>query len=225
MRVLVVEDDETMAALLERALKEDGDAVVVEGNGLAAVEVARAYPFDAIVLDIMLPGMDGFGVVQRLRQQGCQTPVLMLTARGTNRDVIHGLNMGADDYLTKPFDLEVFVARLRAVARRAATPMALVLAVADLTLNTATREVLRGKRPLDLTRTEYSLLELLARNAGRVVPREQIIEEVWGFGTDVENATVDTFVHLLRRKVDPPGEPALIQTIRGVGYALREKSR
>jgi len=225
MRVLVVEDDETMSALLERALREEGDAVVVERSGIAALEIARSHAFDVIILDVMLPGLDGFGVVHRLRQRGCQTPVLMLTARDTNRDVIHGLNVGADDYMTKPFDLDVLIARVRAVARRGAAPITLVLTAADLTLNTATREVTRGKRALELTRTEYSLLELLVRNAGRIVPREQIIETVWGFGTEVENSTVDTFVHLLRRKVDPPDEPKLIHTIRGVGYALREKSR
>lgn len=224
MRVLVVEDDETMSALLEQAFREEGDAVVVERNGATAVGIARAHAFDAIILDVMLPGLDGFGVVHRLRQQGCQTPVLMLTARDTNRDVIHGLNVGADDYLTKPFDLDVLIARVRAVARRGAAPISLVLKAADLTLNTATREVTRGKRALELTRTEYSLLELLVRNAGRIVPREQIIETVWGFGADVENNTVDTFMHLLRRKVDLPDEPKLIQTIRGVGYAVREKS-
>ncbi len=225
MRVLVVEDDETMSALLERALREEGEAVVVERNGVAAVEVARSNSFDVIILDVMLPGLDGFGVVHRLRQRGCHTPVLMLTARDSNRDVIHGLNVGADDYLTKPFDLDVLIARVRAVARRGAAPLTLVLTAADLKLNTATREVTRGKRVLELTRTEYSLLELLVRNAGRIVPREQIIETVWGFGTDVENSTVDTFVHLLRRKVDPSDEPKLIHTIRGVGYALREKAR
>ena len=225
MRVLVVEDDETMSALLERALREEGEAVVVERSGIAAVEIARSSSFDVIILDVMLPGLDGFGVVHRLRERGCQTPVLMLTARDSNRDVVHGLNAGADDYLTKPFDLEVLIARVRAVARRGAVPLTLVLTAADLKLNTATREVTRGNRTLELTRTEYSLLELLVRNAGRIVPREQIIETVWGFGADVENSRVDTFVHLLRRKVDPPEEAKLIQTIRGVGYALREKVR
>jgi DNA-binding response OmpR family regulator len=224
MRVLVVEDDATLASLLERALREEGEAVAVERDGLAAVETARATVFDAIVLDVMLPGLDGFGVVHQLRQLGCQTPVLMLTARDTNRDVIHGLNMGADDYLSKPFDLEVFIARLRAVARRANAPLTLFLTASDLTLNTATREVTRGKRAIDLTRTEYGLLELLVRNAGRIVSRELIIETVWGFGAKVENSTLDTFVHLLRRKVDPAGEAKLIQTVRGVGYALRERA-
>ena len=206
MRVLIVEDDETMSALLARALREEGEAVVVERDGIAAVEIARSHPFDVIILDVMLPGLDGFGVVHRLRQRGCQIPILMLTARDTDRDVVHGLNAGADDYLTKPFSLDVLLARVRAVARRGIAPIALVLTAADLTLNTATREVKRGPRMLELTRTEYSLLELLMRNAGRIVPRERLIETVWGFDTDVENSTVDTFLHLLRRKVDAPDE-------------------
>lgn len=224
MQVLLVEDDDTMSALLDRALREEGDAVVAERNGAAAAEIALSHAFDAIVLDVMLPGLDGFGVVRRLRESGCQTPVLMLTARDTNRDVIHGLDSGADDYLTKPFDLDVFLARVRAVARRGAAPLTLILSTGDLTVNTATREVKRGRRALELTRTEYCLLELLVHNAGRIVPRERIIETVWGFGAEVENNTVDTFMHLLRRKVDPPDAPKLIQTIRGVGYAIREKS-
>lgn len=224
MRFLLVEDDATMASLLSRALREEGEAVVVESNGLAAVDIALSHPFDAIVLDVMLPGLDGFGVVHRLRQRNCQTPILMLTARDTNRDLIHGLNLGADDYLTKPFDLEVFFARLHAVARRATSPIILMITAGDLSLNTVTKEVTRGSRIVELTRTEYNLLELLARNAGRIVPREQIIETVWGFGADIENATLDTFVHLLRRKIDATGELKLIHTVRGVGYSLRERS-
>ena len=225
MRVLVVEDDKTMASLLEQALREEGDAVIVERNGIAAVDLARTHEFDAVVLDVMLPGLDGFGVVQRLRQQGCQTPILLLTARDTDLDVIRGLNVGADDYLTKPFVLDVFLARLRAVARRGNIPQSVTLVADNLALNTATREVVRGDRTLDLTRTEYGLLELLLRNSGRVVPRDKIIETVWGFGAEVENSTLDTFVHLLRRKVDQPDEPKLIQTVRGVGYSIREVQR
>ncbi|MCZ2153237.1 MAG: response regulator transcription factor [Bryobacterales bacterium] len=225
MRVLLVEDDKSMAALLERTLREEGDAVVTEHNGRAALALARAHVFDAIILNVMLPGLDGFAVVHGLRQRGCQTPVLMLAARNTNRDVIRGLNVGADDYLAKPFDLGVLIARVRAIARRGTLPLSVVLAVADLTLNTATREVERGGRVLDLTRTEYRLLELLIRNAGRVIPREQIVETVWGFDSNVENSTVGTFVHLLRRKVDTFDKPRLIQTVRGIGYSIRDKAR
>lgn len=222
MRVLVVEDDPTTSSLLERALREEGDAVLVESNGSVAVEIAQSNSFDAIVLDVMLPGLDGFNVVHRLRQQGCQTPILMLTARDTSRDLVYGLNTGADDYLTKPFELEVFFARLRAVARRSGTPISLVLTAGDLSLNTATREVTRKYRTLQLTRTEYGLIELLLRNAGRVVTRDQIIETVWGYDAEVGSTNLDTFVHLLRAKVERAGESKLIHTVRGVGYTLRE---
>jgi DNA-binding response OmpR family regulator len=222
MRVLVVEDDATVSSLLAKALREEGDSAVVESNGLIAVAVAQAQPFDAIVLDVMLPGLDGFSVARRLREQGCQTPILILTARETDDDIVQGLNLGADDYLTKPFALDVFFARLRAVARRGALPLTLLLKAGDLQLSTATRHVLRGERRLQLTKTEYVLLELLLRNTGRVVRREQIIDAVWGYGSGVENNTLDAFVHSLRSKVDPSGEPRLIQTIRGVGYMLQE---
>src|SRR5262245_10177831 len=151
MRVLVVEDDATTASLLERALREEGDSVVVERNGLVAVDIARSNPFDVIILDVMLPGLDGFKVVHRLRQQGVQTPILMLTARDASRDVVYGLDVGADDYLAKPFELEVLFARLRALARRGTTPLSLVLTAGDLTLNTGTREVFRRNRVLQLT--------------------------------------------------------------------------
>lgn len=223
MRVLVVEDDATVSSLLEKALREEGDTAVVESSGLEAVALALAQPFDAIVLDVMLPGLDGFTVARRLREEGCQTPILMLTARDADRDVVHGLNLGADDYLTKPFALDVFFARLRAVSRRGALPMSLALTAGDLRLSTATREAQRGSRKLQLTKTEYALLELLLRNAGRVVLREQIIEAVWGYGADVESNTLDAFVHSLRTKVDPQGEPRLIQTVRGAGYTLRQE--
>jgi two-component system copper resistance phosphate regulon response regulator CusR/two-component system response regulator MprA len=221
MRVLVVEDDAVTASLLERALREEGDSVIVERNGLAGVETARSNLFDAIILDVMLPGLDGFNVVHRLRHQGCQTPILMLTARDASRDLVHGLNVGADDYLPKPFELEVLFARLRAVARRGAAPLSLVLTAGDLTLNTATREVVRSDRVLQLTRTEYGLLELLLRNTGRIVTREQIIETVWGYDADIGPTNLDTFMHLLRGKVDRPVESKLIHTVRGVGYTLR----
>ena len=221
MRVLVVEDDAATASLLERALREEGDSVVVERNGLVAVDIARLNPFDVIILDVMLPGLDGFKVVHRLRQQGVQTPILMLTARDASRDVVYGLNVGADDYLAKPFELEVLFARLRALARRGTAPLSLVLTAGDLTLNTGTREVARRDRVLQLTRTEYGLLELLLRNAGRIVTREQIIETIWGYDAEIGPTNLDTFMHLLRAKVDAAAEPKLIHTVRGVGYTLR----
>ena len=222
MRVLVVEDDATVSSLLERALREEGDSVVLAQDGTSAVEIAQRESFDAIVLDVMLPRLDGFGVARRLRADGCHTPILMLTARDADRDVVHGLNLGADDYLTKPFSLDVFFARLHAVARRRGLPLSLNLSAGDLQLATASRDVQRGTRKLQLTRTEFGLLELLLRSKGRVIPREQIIETVWGHGADIENNTLDAFVHSLRAKVDGPGEPKLIHTVRGVGYTLRE---
>jgi DNA-binding response OmpR family regulator len=222
MRVLLVEDDALQAALLERALREEGNAVVVERNGAHAVDTARSESFDVMVLDIMLPGLDGFGVMRRLRRNGCHVPTLMLTARDAEGDVIQGLDEGADDYLTKPFSLDVFFARLRAVARRNKSPLALILSVGDLTLNTATREARRGTRSLQLTRTEYLLLELLLKNSSRIITRERMIETVWGFDAEVENNTLDAFVHLLRTKVELPGESKLIHTVRGVGYRVGE---
>ncbi|HMF63232.1 MAG TPA: response regulator transcription factor [Edaphobacter sp.] len=222
MRVLLVEDDATVSSLLERALSEEGDFVVLAQDGASAVELAQGEPFDAIVLDVMLPRLDGFHVTRRLREDGCHTPILMLTARDADRDVVQGLNLGANDYLTKPFSLDVFFARLRAVVRRGGLPLSLSLAAGGLQLSTATREVQRGSRKLQLTRTEFGLLELLLRNRGRVIPRERIIEMVWGHGPDIEDNTLDAFVHSLRSKVDGPGEPKLIHTVRGVGYTLRE---
>ncbi len=188
-----------------------------------AVELAQGEPFDAIVLDVMLPRLDGFRVVRRLREDGCHTPILMLTARDADQDIVQGLTLGADDYLTKPFSLDVFFARLRAVVRRGGLPLSLSLAAGDLQLSTATREVQRGSRKLQLTKTEFGLLELLLRNRGRVIPRERIIEMgAAGSTPDIEDNTLDAFVHSLRSKVDGPGEPKLIHTVRGVGYTLRE---
>jgi len=223
MRILLVEDDTATATLLAKAIREEGHSPLVETNGRDAVEVALSHRFDAIVLDVMLPGLDGFQVTRRLRERGSQTPILMLTARDTDRDVIHGLNLGADDYLVKPFSLDVFFARLKAVARRAALPLAAVVSVADLRLDNGSREVGRDGHMIALTRTEYNLLELLMRNAGRVVLREQIIETVWGFDATVESNTLDAFVSSLRSKVDLPGCAKLIHTVRGAGYTLREK--
>jgi DNA-binding response OmpR family regulator len=225
MRVLLVEDDSATACLLERALKEEGNTVVVERNGVSAADLAASQSFDVMVLDVMLPGLDGFGVMRRLRHNGCHIPTLMLTARDRNQDIVQGLDIGADDYLTKPFVLDVFFARLRSVARRSHLPLSLILKAGDLTLNTATREVCRGDRLLQLSRTEYVLLELLLKRADRIVPRERIIEAVWGFDAEVENNTLDAFVHLLRAKVDLPGSPKLIHTVRGVGYRLWARSQ
>jgi DNA-binding response OmpR family regulator len=169
----------------------------------------------------MLPGMDGFSIAKKLRASRNQTPILMLTARDATEDMVAGLNLGADDYLVKPFSFDVLLARLRAVSRRGPIPQPVHLQVQDLLLNPASREVARGSRRVALTRTEYSLLELLMRRAGRVVTRESLIEAVWGFDSDVRSNTLDAFIRLVRDKVDVAGEQKLIHTVRGVGYCLR----
>jgi len=221
MQVLVVEDERRMAQLLRQGLEEEGHSVVVAANGKDGLAMAESHPFDAIVLDVMLPEMDGFTVARKLRAARNQTPILMLTARDATHDVIEGLNIGADDYLVKPFSFDVLIARLRAVSRRGAIPQPVPLQVQDLTLNPASREVMRHGRRISLTRTEYSLLELLMRRSGRVVPRESLIEAVWGFDSDVRSNTLDAFIRLLRDKVDSAAEGKLIHTVRGVGYCVR----
>lgn len=222
MNVFVVEDDTRLAELLRQGLEEEGISVVVSGNGTEAFEIARASNFDVIVLDLMLPGMDGLSVARRLRENHIQTPILMLTARDANEDMITGLNLGADDYVVKPFAFDVLLARVRAVSRRGPIPQPVVLEACDLRVDESTREVSRGPRKIILTRTEYSLLTLLLRNAGRVVPRDSIIEKIWGHDTDIESNTLDAFVRLLRSKLEVEGETKLVQTVRGVGYRLRK---
>jgi DNA-binding response OmpR family regulator len=223
MQVLVVEDERRMAELLRQGLEEEGHSVVLAHDGRNGLAMAESYPFDVILLDVMLPGMDGFTVAKRLRGTRNQTPILMLTARDAAQDQIEGLNLGADDYLVKPFSFDVLLARLRAVSRRGPIPQPVSLHMADLSMNPASREVMRGARRVLLTRTEYSLLELLMRRAGRVVPRDNLIEAVWGFDSEVRNNTLDAFIRLLRDKVDAAGESKLIHTVRGVGYCLREE--
>jgi DNA-binding response OmpR family regulator len=222
MDVLVVEDDSRMAGLLRQGLAEEGFSVTVSRNGTEALGMAQASPFDVIVLDVMLPGIDGFTVARRLREARNRTPILMLTARDADRDVITGLNLGADDYLTKPFSFEVLLARIRAVGRRGPIAHAVILHAHDLSLDETSREVTRGTRRIHLTRTEYSLLLLLLRNAGRVVTRDTIIEKVWGYSAEIESNTLDAFVRLLRTKLEAPGEAKLLHTVRGVGYSLRK---
>jgi DNA-binding response OmpR family regulator len=221
MQVLVVEDERRMAELLRQGLEEEGHSVLLAANGRDGLAMAEAHPFDAIVLDVMLPGLDGFSVARKLRAARNQTPILMLTARDATPDMVQGLDLGADDYLVKPFSFEVLLARLRAVSRRGAIAQPPVMQVADLALNPAGRNVTRGGRKIALTRTEYGLLEALIKRAGRVVTRENLIESVWGFDSEVRGNTLDAFIRLLRDKVDSDGDTKLIQTVRGVGYCLR----
>lgn len=224
VKLLVVEDEPRMLELLRRGLTEEGHNVTCASDGSEGWEIAQGYEFDAVVLDVMLPKMNGFELAKKLRQQRIATPVLMLTAKDSVPDVVRGLDAGADDYLTKPFSFNELVARLRALQRRSTSRIQNRLQVGDLILDPESREVSRTGVPIILTRTEYSLLERLMYRAGKVVPRRSLIESVWGFDREIEENTLDAFVRLLRHKVDREGLPKLILTVRGVGYMIREES-
>jgi DNA-binding response OmpR family regulator len=223
MRLLVVEDEKRMADLLRKGLQEEGYAVTVASDGTTAVEMAEGSQFDLILLDLMLPGMDGFQVAQRLRQEGNRVPILMLTARDATTDIVQGLDFGADDYLTKPFSFEVLLARIRAMLRRGPASQSVKLRVGDLELDPGSHEVTRGGQIVNLTRTEFSLLEYLMRRQGQVIPRDTLIEAVWGYDRNIESNTLDAFIRLLRSKVEGDGGPRLIHTVRGIGYVIREQ--
>ena len=219
-RILIVEDDSSIARLVQLELEHRGLRVRCAYDGPSGLEAVVDFDPAAIVLDIMLPGMDGVGVLKKLRQQGNGVPVIMLTARDTAADKVHSLDLGADDYLTKPFDTEELMARLRALLRRVEGDE--VLRVADLEIDTASREVRRGERRVDnLTVREYELLEFMARNPRRVLSRDLLLSRVWDQESGIETNVVDVYVGYLRKKLDAPGEIRLIQTVRGVGYALR----
>jgi DNA-binding response OmpR family regulator len=224
VKLLVVEDEPRMLELLRRGLTEEGHTVTCAADGNEGWQLSRDYQFDAIVLDVMLPGVNGFEIAKRLREAKISTPVLMLTAKDSVPDIVRGLDAGADDYLTKPFAFHEVLARLRALQRRATARTHTRMQVADLVLDPASREVSRAGTNIMLTRTEYSLLERLMYRAGKVVPRNALIESVWGFDREIEENTLDAFVRLLRHKVDTEGRPKLIHTVRGVGYMIREES-
>jgi DNA-binding response OmpR family regulator len=224
MRILVVEDDRKVASFIQKGLEEEGHAVEVAGDGTAAVERATdGAPWDLVILDVMLPKGDGFGVLKTLRQEGLRMPVLMLTARDAVGDKVTGLDLGADDYLSKPFAFEEFLARVRALLRRGGGGPAPVLRLADLTLDPATREVKRGARRVELTAREHTLLEYFLRNAGRVLTRPMLAQHVWGLDFDPESNVVDVYVGYLRRRIEGEGERRLLHTVRGVGYVLRDE--
>jgi DNA-binding response OmpR family regulator len=223
MRLLVVEDEKRMADLLRKGLQEEGYVVAIAPNGPMAVEMAQASQFELILLDIMLPGMDGFQVAQRLRRGGNRVPILMLTARDATPDIVQGLDLGADDYLTKPFSFEVLLARIRALLRRGPASHSVKLRVGDLELDPGSHEVTRGGQVVNLTRTEFHLLEYLMRRHGQVIPRDVLIEAVWGYDRNIESNTLDAFIRLLRSKVEGDGGPRLIHTVRGIGYVAREQ--
>ena len=225
MHVLIVEDEKKMAELLKKGLEEENHSVSLAFDGRDALEMAQALEYDAIVLDLMLPGIDGFEVARRLRKGGNKTPILVLTARDTVPDVVKGLDIGADDYMTKPFSFEEFLARLRSVSRRGSAPRPTLLQVGDLILNPASHEVTRAGEEISLSRTEFRLLEFLMRRAGRVVPRNTIVLSVWDANDDVEENTLDAFISLLRNKVDKDRKVKLIQTVRGTGYTIRDATK
>ena len=220
MRALVVEDEPKMAALLRRGLVEEGYAVDVAPDGPAAVIRANATGYDAIVLDVMLPGMDGFEVCRRLRENGVWAPVLMLTARDAVEDRIAGLDTGADDYLTKPFSFAELLARLRALTRRGPLERAPVLEVGNLRLDPSTHGVWRGEAHIDLSAKEFALLETLMRRAGQVVSRFDLLEHAWDYDYENRSNVVDVYIRYLREKIDRPFGVRSIDTVRGVGYRL-----
>jgi DNA-binding response OmpR family regulator len=221
MQVLLVEDDRDVAEYIRRELEDEGHTVSVRHDGAAGLRAAEQSAFDIIVLDVMLPIMNGLEVTRSLRRQHVQTPILLLTARDAPEEIVHGLDSGADDYLTKPFSFDVLLARIRVRTRPVAQGQR--LRFADLVLDLGTREAWRGKRQIALTRTEFSILECLVRASGRVVPRDRLIEEVWG-DRDVTDNNLEVFIRLLRAKVDAEGQSALIHTERGIGYRLRSRA-
>ena len=222
MRILVVEDDKKIASFVVNGFKQNGFAVDHARDGEEALALLRATPYDAAVLDIMLPKMDGLAVLQELRRAGVKTPVIVLSAKASVDDRIRGLQAGGDDYLTKPFAFSELLARVQALLRRstqASEPMRLT--VADLTLDLLTRDVVRGGKKIELQTREFALLEYLMRNAGRVVTKTMILEHIWDYSFDPQTNIVDVLVHRLRTKIDKDFPVKLIQTIRGVGYALK----
>lgn len=223
MRVLLIEDDVTIARLLKEGLEDESYAVDVVHDGNEGYRTAVADDYDVIILDIMLPGMNGYEVCRALRNDGNKTPILMLTARDAERDIVEGLDTGADDYLDKPFSFDVLLARIRALLRRPNEKLEEILQVGDLKLDPSSKKVTRASQEINLTAKEYGVLEYLMRNKGKVLSKEQIISHVWDFDADVLPNNVELFIMFLRRKIDKPFESKLIHTVSGFGYKLEEK--
>jgi two-component system, OmpR family, response regulator len=222
MRVLVVEDEVKMAALLRRGLSEEGLAVDVAEEGERALLMAGASDYDAVVLDVMLPGIDGFETCRRLRRDGVWAPVLMLTARGSLDDRVVGLDGGADDYMVKPFAFAELLARLRALVRRGTVERPAAIEVGDLRLDPGTRQVWRGETEIDLSSKEFTLLETFMRHAGYVLSRSQLLEQAWEYDFEHRSNVVEVYIRYLRRKIDVPFDVNSIETVRGAGYRLRK---
>ena len=222
MHILVVEDERRLAQLLRRVLTEERHTVDLAYEGTSGLDLADSDTYDLVILDVMLPGMDGIAVCRQMREDGVQTPVLMLTARGAVEDRVTGLNSGADDYLVKPFAMEEFLARVNALLRRRdrAVDQSTELRVGDLTLDLMRHEVQRGNRPIELTAKEFALLEFMMRHPGQVLTRTQITDHVWRYDLDALSNVVDTYIHYLRDKIDRKFSRPLIKTVRGVGYKI-----
>jgi DNA-binding response OmpR family regulator len=223
MRILVVEDEEKVASFIRKGLEQSAYTVDVASDGDTALTMAMLTPYDAIVLDLMLPGKDGLQVVRELRAEGSAVPVLALTARGTLEDRVRGLDSGCDDYLAKPFAFTELLARLRALLRRGSVPLSTRLEYAGVSLDPATRAVTRDGRAIELTNREYALLELLLRRPGQIVTRNAILESVWGYDFDSTSNVLEVYMNFLRKKIDQGFRRKLLHTVRGVGYVLREE--
>jgi DNA-binding response OmpR family regulator len=223
MRILLVDDDREVADFVRRDLEEESFSVVVAHDGATGLRLAETSAFDILVLDVMMPFMDGLQMTKSLRRQNILTPILLLTARDAPEEIVRGLEAGADDYLTKPFSFDVLLARIRARTRRLDQKNA-QLRFADLVLELDEHKARRGKRVINLTRTEFAMLECLMRSPGRVVTRERLIDTVWG-DREVSENSLDVFIKFLRTKVDVAGSPKLIHTERGLGYSLRQETQ
>jgi DNA-binding response OmpR family regulator len=221
MRILIVEDEKKAAAFIRNALQSEGFAVEVCGNGNETLAAIHTMSFDALVLDIMLPGCDGLSVLRQMRENGDKTPVLLLSARGAVNERVDGLNLGADDYLPKPFVIAEMVARIRALLRRGGENKSVLLRVGDLTLDTASLRAQRGGKNIELTIREFRLLEFLMRSSGQICGRMSILEKVWDYNFDPGSNLVDVYIRRLREKIDDGFETKLLQTVRGVGYVMQ----
>jgi heavy metal response regulator len=222
MRILVIEDERKVASFIKRGLEEERYIVETAADGEAGLQLAMENTFDAIVLDVMLPKLDGYSVLRALRDDGNATPVLMLTARGTTEDRVQGLDLGADDYLAKPFHFEELAARLRSILRRSTTEKTTKLQCGELTLDLVTHFAYRDNKEIELTTKEYALLEYLMRNKGRILSRSMIMQHVWKHNFDPESNIIDVYIKRLRQKIERPDKAQMVQSVRGVGYRMRE---
>ncbi|MEH7076784.1 response regulator transcription factor [Neobacillus drentensis] len=224
MNILLAEDDVRLGKLVAHLLQKEFNRVDWVKNGRDAYDNACILTYDLIILDWMLPGQDGLTVCKRLRQKGIQSGILFVTAKDANQDIISGLDSGADDYIVKPFEFNELLARLRAISRRKEKPLEEIISLADLTLNLNTHVIKRNNTTIELSKKEYHLLELLMRNQNQIMTRELLFEKLWGFETEVSDNALDALVKLVRKKIDVPGKPSLIQNVRGIGYKVRHSN-